>query len=211
MLFIAPFVSCFVLASGVVAQNGQGMNMGGGMYAQQSNAGGNAANSAMMASSTGGAMMGGQMQGGQNMQGGQGGQSGGQSGGSPSMMMMPSGTSGAAMPSGSMKVHVIKVSDKNGTLAYSPASTNVPVGEMVQWHFYPKNHSVVQAAFTNPCEPIGNVMPNMTTFFSGYMPVNAADTKMPALTMMVMTAQPFWFYCSQGSHCQNGMVGVINP
>jgi len=24
-------------------------------------------------------------------------------------------------------------------------------------------------------------------------------------------SQPAWFYCSQGKHCQAGMVGVINP
>lgn len=127
------------------------------------------------------------------------------------MMMTPSGTSDAATPSGSTKVHVINVSDKNGSLIYSPASTTIPVGDMVQWHFYPKNHSVVQAAFSNPCEPLSNVMPNVTTFYSGYMPVSKNDTMMPALTMMVKSTMPFWYYCSQGNHCQDGMVGVINP
>ncbi|KAL8822502.1 MAG: hypothetical protein Q9191_006761 [Dirinaria sp. TL-2023a] len=124
---------------------------------------------------------------------------------------MKSSNSGAATPSGSTKVHVINVSDKNGSLTYSPASTTVPVGDVVQWHFYPKNHSVVQAAFSNPCEPLSNIMPNLTTFYSGYMPVSPKDTMRPVLTMMVKTAAPFWYYCSQGDHCQDGMVGVINP
>ena len=136
---------------------------------------------------------------------------GGMNGGSPSMMMAPTGTSGAASPSGSTKVHVIKVSDKNGVLAYSPSSTAVPVGEMVQWHFYPMNHSVVQAAFNDPCQPISKTMPNIKTFFSGYMPVGKTDTMLPVVSMMISSKQPLWYYCSQGKHCQNGMVGVINP
>jgi len=192
MYFIAPFISTLVLASGVVGQYGGTQDMGGGANAQQNqgNTGGNTPNTGMT--------------GGQTMQNDQ-------NGASTSMMMPPSSTSSASSATGSVTVHVIKVSDKNGSLIYSPASTNIPVGEMVQWHFYPKNHSVVQAAFSNPCEPISNVMPNMTTFFSGYMPVKATDQQMPALTMMVMDAKPFWYYCSQGKHCQKGMVGVINP
>lgn len=166
--------------------------MGSGMNAQQNqgNTGGNTAETGMTGS--------------QSMQNGQ-------NGPSSSMMMPPSSISSAMSATGSVAVHVIKVSDKNGSLIYSPASIHVPVGDMVQWHFYPKNHSIVQAAFSNPCTPISNVMPNVTTFFSGYMPVKATDQEMPALTMMVKDALPFWYYCSQGKHCQKGMVGVINP
>jgi len=192
MHFIASFISTLVLASGVVGQYGGTPGMGSGMNTQQNqgNTGSTTAETGMMGSQT--------MQSGQN-------------GPSSSMMMPPSSTSSAMSATGSVAVHVIKVSDKNGSLVYSPASIHVPVGDMVQWHFYPKNHSIVQAAFSNPCAPISNVMPNVTTFFSGYMPVKATDQEMPALTMMVKDAMPFWYYCSQGKHCQKGMVGVINP
>ncbi len=162
------------------------------------------ANTQQTQDSTGSTTAGTDMTGSQTMQDGQ-------NGASTSMMMPPSTTSNAPSATDSVHVHVIKVSDKNGSLIYSPASIHVPVGDMVQWHFYPKNHSIVQAAFSSPCAPISNVMPNMTTFFSGYMPVKATDTQMPALTMMVKDAMPFWYYCSQGKHCQMGMVGVINP
>jgi len=192
MHFLVPFISTLVLAGGVVGQYGGSQDMGGGANTQQ-NQGSTSSNTA----ATG-------MPGSQTMQDGQ-------NGAGPSMMMPSSSTSSASTATGSAVVHVIKVSDKNGSLIYWPASINVPVGEMVQWHFYPKNHSVVQAAFSNPCAPISNVMPNVTTFFSGYMPVKATDQEIPALTMMVKDAQPFWYYCSQGKHCQMGMVGVINP
>ena len=192
MHFIASFISTFVLASGVVGQYGGTPGVGSGMNTQQ-----NQGNTGSTTTETG-------MMGSQTMQSGQ-------NGPSSSMMMPPSSTSSAMSGTGSVAVHVIKVSDKNGSLIYSPASIHVPVGDMVQWHFYPKNHSIVQAAFSNPCTPISNVMPNVTTFFSGYMPVKATDQEMPALTMMVKDALPFWYYCSQGKHCQKGMVGVINP
>lgn len=42
------------------------------------------------------------------------------------------------------------------------------------------------------------------------MPVSANSTEMPSFTIPVTDTKPIWFYCSQGKHCQSGMVGVIN-
>lgn len=57
-------------------------------------------------------------------------------------------------------------------------------------------------------------MANKTdAFFSGYMPTNATDLaagKQLTYTIRVMDTQPIWFYCSQATHCQGGMVGAIN-
>lgn len=57
-------------------------------------------------------------------------------------------------------------------------------------------------------------MPNMTTaFFSGFMPSNASvgtTANLLTYTIRVMDTKPVWFYCSQGMHCQAGMVGAIN-
>jgi hypothetical protein len=46
-------------------------------------------------------------------------------------------------------------------------------------------------------------------FFSGFMPT--ADDGLLTYTVPVVDQSPMWFYCSQGKHCQDGMVGVINP
>lgn len=119
------------------------------------------------------------------------------------------GTAPAA--SGSMAMFVVKVSNKNLDLTFEPASFKAPVGSMVQFQFYPKNHSVVQAAFSNPCEPINNVMSNVTGFFSGHMPTTPDTPMMPAFTIPIKDTKPIWYYCSQAKHCQAGMVGVINP
>ena len=123
-------------------------------------------------------------------------------------------SSSGATPSESGKValHVVKVSNKNGDLKFTPDVVKANTGDMVQFQFYPKNHSVVQSTFDQPCQPIAMNMPSVKGFFSGFMPVKPTDTMLPSYTVMVKNASmPMWFYCSQGKHCQSGMVGVINP
>ena len=73
-----------------------------------------------------------------------------------------------------------------------------------------QNHSVVQSNFANPCVPIQNIMPNVTGFFSGFMPVKPTDSQKPTFTLMVNDTKPVWIYCAQGNHCQKGMVMAIN-
>ncbi len=74
-----------------------------------------------------------------------------------------------------------------------------------------QNHSVVQSTFDNPCEPIAKNMPGTAGFFSGFMPVSENSSMMPSYSIAINDTKPIWFYCSQGKHCQQGMVGVINP
>jgi plastocyanin len=51
---------------------------------------------------------------------------------------------------------------QNGALAFSPNSIVAAVGSQVEFIYFPPTHSVVQAAFDAPCQPI-----NDTGFFSG--------------------------------------------
>ena len=63
--------------------------------------------------------------------------------------------------------------------------------------------------FAQPCIPIEQSTPNATfKFYSGFMPT----TNMGQLTytIRIPDTKPIWFYCSQGRHCQSGMVGAIN-
>ncbi|KAF3926195.1 hypothetical protein ABW21_db0207062 [Orbilia brochopaga] len=123
-------------------------------------------------------------------------------------------TYGGAAPAGSVAVHVITaMSNAQGMPVFEPAEVMANVGDMIQFQFHPMNHSVVQAAFADPCIPIqqsaaGN---GVVGFFSGFMPVAQSATTMPTFTFQVNNTNPIWFYCSQGKHCQNGMVGAINP
>jgi plastocyanin len=106
-------------------------------------------------------------------------------------------------------VHVVTVGGPNAALEFFPSKVVANVGDMVQFQFKPKNHSVVQSTFDNPCAPI-SLHSNVTGVFSGYQPV-AADAEMTSTyTIMVTDKKPMWLYCSQGKHCQSGMSMVIN-
>ncbi|KAK3077185.1 hypothetical protein LTS18_010992 [Coniosporium uncinatum] len=118
-------------------------------------------------------------------------------------------TSGAS--GGLMTVHVIKAGNQAGGLVFEPNSVTANVGDMVQFQFYPKNHSVAQSNFANPCMPIqmSDAAAAANAFYSGFMPTDRMGQL--TYTIQVKDTNPIWFYCSQGKHCQNGMVGAINP
>ncbi|KAF2874200.1 hypothetical protein BDV95DRAFT_488490 [Massariosphaeria phaeospora] len=121
-----------------------------------------------------------------------------------------------AAPAGEAMVnmHVVQVGGANATLAFFPEHIVAAPGDLVQFQFNAKNHSVVQSTFDQPCIPIQNITPNKTdAFFSGFMPTNASITSTQqklTYTIRVMDTKPIWFYCSQGMHCQSGMVGAVN-
>ncbi|KAI9820552.1 MAG: hypothetical protein M1832_003743 [Thelocarpon impressellum] len=130
-------------------------------------------------------------------------------GGSAVAASAPSGTGSA--PGAGVSVHVVRVSNKDAKLFYEPAEVKANVGDMVQYQFYPKNHSVVQSSFDAPCVPLSKSTPGSQGFYSGFMPVSANASTTPTYTIQVKDTKPIWFYCSQAKHCQGGMVGVINP
>ncbi|KAI9686687.1 MAG: hypothetical protein M1820_010574 [Bogoriella megaspora] len=103
--------------------------------------------------------------------------------------------------------NVITVAVGQNGLTFTPSSFKAPVGSIVQFQFYPRNHSVVQGSFDNPCQPSGP-----DAFYSGYQIV-ASGTAPEVFEVTINDTNPIFFYCSQpfATHCKNGMVGVINP
>ncbi|OJJ42160.1 hypothetical protein ASPZODRAFT_105718 [Penicilliopsis zonata CBS 506.65] len=92
-------------------------------------------------------------------------------------------------------------------LTYSPDTLHLSAGDKVEFHFYPGNHSVVQAAFDSPCHP-----KNDTSIFSGFIATTSNENESSTVfTVTINDTDPIWFYCGQTGHCQAGMVGVINP
>lgn len=99
--------------------------------------------------------------------------------------------------------HTVTVGD--GGLKFTPNSTIASVGDVVEFHYYPKNHSVVQGSFSNPCM-------STSGFFSGYIP-SAAGKASRTFSVAIDDINPIYFYCSQpalGGHCAQGMVGCVN-
>ncbi|PGH03433.1 hypothetical protein AJ80_08681 [Polytolypa hystricis UAMH7299] len=101
--------------------------------------------------------------------------------------------------------HVIQVGD--GGFVFTPDTVTAAVGDKIQFVFHPMNHSVVRSTFDDPCVPTTE-----GTIFSGFVPVDSG-TSPNVFIVTVNDTNPAWLYCSQNrdSHCQNGMVMVINP
>ncbi|OXV09553.1 hypothetical protein Egran_02684 [Elaphomyces granulatus] len=109
----------------------------------------------------------------------------------------------SALLASAVSAKTIEVKVGDGGLTYSPNKTTADAGDEVAFIFYPQNHTVNQASFSNPCRP------QKDGFFSGFI----NSTFGPASNQFVITVKdtsPIWFYCGQAAHCQAGMVGVIN-
>jgi len=136
--------------------------------------------------------------------GGGGGGSGGSSSaaGAAPTSSAPAPALPTAIPSGT---HAVAVG-KDG-FVFTPNNLTVPVNDTVEFFFYPIAHGVVQANFDAPCHPA-----NTSAFSSGFMPVTSGIGA-KSFKLKVNNTAPIWFYCPQTvkSHCQSGMVGVINP
>ncbi|KAF2197244.1 hypothetical protein GQ43DRAFT_444412 [Delitschia confertaspora ATCC 74209] len=94
----------------------------------------------------------------------------------------------------------------NSGLHFEPENIVANIGDVIEVHFLPKNHSFAQSSFSEPCKPISD-----DAIFSGFQPT--AEGEAPNIfSFTVRDEEPIWFYCSQpnGLHCKNGMSGVIN-
>jgi len=60
----------------------------------------------------------------------------------------------------------MNVADNNGNLVFQPESITASVGDMVEFAFYPRDHSVVQGDYSKACQPLSG------GFYSGYFPVS---------------------------------------
>ncbi|KAF9878772.1 extracellular serine-rich protein [Colletotrichum karsti] len=98
------------------------------------------------------------------------------------------------------------VAGLGGSLTFNPDNVVAEVGDIVEWHFLPRNHSLVQSNFANPCNPLADG----TGFFPGFeffTPEGQADN---VFQLVVEDEKTIWYYCPFGNHCGAGMVGVIN-
>lgn len=118
--------------------------------------------------------------------------------------------------SSSGAVHKISVG-QGDQLVFSPDSIMANVGDLVEFQFVDDGHSVALGDFSNPCMP-----KDSSAFFSGFPVDEVSQTRNrightrysyqqgKTFTITVNSTDPMWFYCTAPSHCQAGMVGVIN-
>ena len=91
----------------------------------------------------------------------------------------------------------------NGGLNFEPQNVVAEPGDYIEWHFLPKNHTVVQSSFDKPCEPLAGGQ----GVFTGFNFATQQGEAPNVFLMMVQNRDPFWYYCSQpvGDHCKKGM------
>ncbi|KAH8119305.1 hypothetical protein DFH11DRAFT_437317 [Phellopilus nigrolimitatus] len=99
-------------------------------------------------------------------------------------------------------VHTIDVGQ--GGLQFSPSTTTASNGDIINFVFSAADHTVTQSTLANPCTPLDG------GFNSGIVNTVGASWN---LTISDATT-PIWFFCAQSTpivHCEQGMVGAINP
>lgn len=74
-----------------------------------------------------------------------------------------------ALLASSASAATISIAVGESGLTFSPNSTTAAVGDVLEFTFYPKNHTVVQGAFNSPCD-VGSVTAG---FYSGFMPTSS--------------------------------------
>ncbi|PFH48445.1 hypothetical protein AMATHDRAFT_149885 [Amanita thiersii Skay4041] len=87
----------------------------------------------------------------------------------------------------------------NDQLVYVPPFTNnAQTGNVINFVFHPKNHTVTQTTFNDPCvfKPDG--------FNSGYVPVARDERNLPTYQITITDNNPVYVYCKQGDHCIDG-------
>jgi plastocyanin len=95
-----------------------------------------------------------------------------------------------------------------GGLRFDPDNMVAEIGDVIEFRFSARNHSVIQSSFEQPCAP----MADGSGFRSGSNFATTENEQPDAFQVVVQDKAPIWFYCGQpvGNHCQSGMVGVIN-
>ncbi|TLD07437.1 hypothetical protein PgNI_10523 [Pyricularia grisea] len=97
---------------------------------------------------------------------------------------------------------------KNGR-EFVPNITTGWRGDVIEFHFYPGNYSVVRSAYMFPCVPFENTGTGRQGFWSGFI-----DNKSPSPAKWRLTlpdSNAIFFYSSAGDDCNRyAMVGGIN-
>ncbi len=119
----------------------------------------------------------------------------------------------ATAPPASGTTHLVAVG-RGGLLEFQPSNIVAQAGDVVEFHFGPRSHSVVQSAFETPCEQLLDGGAGAGAGFNSGLNFTVAEGQAQAPRVfqvpVVDPARPVWFFCGQADHCNKGMVGAIN-
>lgn len=101
----------------------------------------------------------------------------------------------------------VQVGSSNITnqLTFDPYAVPAVVGDVIQFVFHQKNHTVTQTSFANVCNPLLDENSHQPVFDTGFQPVAADQTDdFPTYNYTVVDLKPVWLYCRQKGHCGQG-------
>lgn len=106
------------------------------------------------------------------------------------------------------QTHRVEVGTFDGKVQFIPNQVNAEIGDVVEYDFLIKSHSLTQSEFLTPCTYNGG-------FDTGLNQANPKNQSgLFVIPFEVKTKKPQWFYCKQPgppNHCGLGMVMGINP
>jgi len=109
------------------------------------------------------------------------------------------------------RITVGKAENGSAALVFTPDQIKAKVGDQIHFQFYPKNHTVTQSSFAEPCTRQRNTATNELGVDSGFMVVPPGSKEIPVWTVEVkQDTSPIWMFCNQDKHCNSGMVFAIN-
>lgn len=117
-------------------------------------------------------------------------------------------TSTTTTASGSKQTHHVDVGTFNGTVKFVPDNVVAENGDVVEYNFLAKSHSLTQSEFLTPCTYNGG----FDTGLNQFNPKNISG--LFVIPFEVKRKNPQWFYCKQQgppNHCGQGMVFAVNP
>jgi plastocyanin len=90
------------------------------------------------------------------------------------------------------------------SLVFTPNNVQANPGDVLQFQFAARNHTVTQSTEMAPCTPMTGGL------HSGFIPFNNATTAVGTFNVPVTSSDPMFLYCAQATHCQEGMVMTVN-
>lgn len=117
--------------------------------------------------------------------------------------------SSTTSPYRSRQTHRVEVGTFNGEVQFVPNQVNAEIGDVVEYDFLAKSHSLTQSEFLTPCTYNGGFDTDLN------QPNPKNESGLFVIPFEVTTKKPQWFYCKQvgspKSHCNQGMVFGLNP
>ena len=84
-------------------------------------------------------------------------------------------TASAATATTTPKIFDVDVGNEEGALIFEPDIVIASLKDVINFHFYPINHSVAQSSFEKPCEPLAGGVGQLP-IFSGFLPVKSGES-----------------------------------